>query len=370
MWKYVLVVFLAIMAQRAYRLRKFLDSEDLTYNDESCVLKGESLGNEDMALGKHSTLFFAASGSLFACFRNGSSKAGPGGVWMMDLKKKDAQPIQIKINNYPHNQFHGHGIYVSNKTDRLYVVNHLGSESVVDVMKIAYNPVKVTHLKTVKSELFPRYGINDVVEGIDENEIYVTRWQIFSFPENGLSHPSSFAEQMKPILKSALYFLGIPLTMVYRCDLTKNQCEEASEKLMMANGITASQDRSFIYVADPVARTINVFRRESSGQLKLEEVVDIPHSADNLEIDHQTGEILMGTLPDLVSAIKSEGGNKDVTVPGGYAAMKKSKEGKWEISNILLHDGKKMSQVSGGARFGNRIFLGSPYSKGILECRV
>ena len=57
----------------------------------------------------------------------------------------------------------------------------------------------------------------------------------------------------------------------------------------MANGMTTNADRTLVYVSDPVARTVNVLRRQSSGKLVLDEVIDLPYSADNLEMDHQTG---------------------------------------------------------------------------------
>ena len=59
---------------------------------------------------------------------------------------------------------------MSNTTDRLYAISHTGPVSVVEVFSISYQFIsqspaaQLTHLTTIQSHLFPRYGINDVVE--------------------------------------------------------------------------------------------------------------------------------------------------------------------------------------------------------------
>jgi hypothetical protein len=42
-------------------------------------------------------------------------------------------------------------------------------------------PVSLTFLRSVTSNIFPKYGINNVAEA-EENQIYVTQWQTFSLP--------------------------------------------------------------------------------------------------------------------------------------------------------------------------------------------
>ena len=67
----------------------------------------------------------------------------------------------------------------------MYVINHLGPKSVVEVLQIKYNeacldnsdecPVSLHYVTTVDSPLFDRYALNDLVEGMDQSEIYITR---------------------------------------------------------------------------------------------------------------------------------------------------------------------------------------------------
>ncbi|XP_023348739.1 uncharacterized protein LOC111717470, partial [Eurytemora carolleeae] len=125
--RFILIVILAVIADRSYRIKKMFDVFPSQYNDGNCKLKGEMMGNEDMALGKFSVLFIGSSGNLDQCFKHGSASAQPGGIYILDIKKgQEAEPQQIYVQNSPYTVMHAHGIYVSNKTDRLYVVDHLG----------------------------------------------------------------------------------------------------------------------------------------------------------------------------------------------------------------------------------------------------
>jgi len=365
------IVIIAVLVNRGLRLKNLLQPyEHMNFNDQNCKLKGSFKGAEDMGLGKNSILFIGASGGLKQCFQHGSSSAENGGIWMMNMLESDPEPVQIHINGYPNEQIHVHGIFVSNKTDRLYLINHLGPQSVVEVVQINYTPsISLQYLKTVKSPLFPRYGINDVVEGIDENEIYVTRWQVLPFPENGLKNPKTFVERMQRLAFFAPAFLGITMTNVFRCDLKKDECSEATDKIFIgANGMTTSTDRQHYFVADPVEKKFGVFKRQDNGRLELERWVQLPFGIDNLEFDTQTGEILMGTIPDMLSAIQSDS-NSDIIVPGGLSIAYMEK-GEWNVKDVLMHDGSKLSQISAGNRFRDTIVLGSPYELGILVCNV
>eukprot|EP00088_Acartia_fossae_P071842 TRINITY_DN995_c0_g1_i3.p1 TRINITY_DN995_c0_g1~~TRINITY_DN995_c0_g1_i3.p1 ORF type:complete len:380 (-),score=72.39 TRINITY_DN995_c0_g1_i3:620-1759(-) len=364
------VILLGVLVNRGLRLKEMMTTyENMTFNDQNCVLKGSFSGAEDMALGKNSVLFFGSSGGLSNCFANGSAATENGGFWMLDMKASDPEPVQLDILDFPHESIHVHGIYVSNKTDRLYFINHIGPISTVEVLKIEYTPkVVLKHLKTVKSDLFPRYGINDLVEGIDENEIYVSRWQVFSMRENGQRNLETAWEKFEALLGLGVMLFGPTLTLVYRCDLVKNECYAASDKLFVgANGMTVSPDRQTYFVADPMEKKIGLLKRQSDGWLEFQEWIQLPFGIDNIEFEPSTGEILLGTIPDFHSARKQHE-DKNHPVPGGLSVLY-LEDGQWKTRDILMHDGLKLAQISAGSRFGNTVVLGSPHSKGLLVCK-
>ena len=168
-----------------------------TINDQGCHIAGLGVGltgSEDLALGKHGVLFIT-SGDLHTTFTQGASSANPGGLWVLDMRKGGAAgPVSIPLGSFPEGKrFQGHGLDVSNTTDRVYSISHNGEDSSVDIFQIDYNqeclgslpwacqPVSLTFIRSVRSNIFPNSGINDVVEA-EENQIYVTQWQPFPFP--------------------------------------------------------------------------------------------------------------------------------------------------------------------------------------------
>ena len=169
----------------------------VTYNDDDCTVSGLGVGmvgSEDMALGRHGVLFIT-SGDLLTTFTQGSAAAVAGGVWVLDTRVGGSvYPMRVELESLPGGRlFQGHGIDVSNITDRMYTVTHNGDHSSVDIFKIEYkteclllqpwgcSPVRLTFLKSITSNIFPNYGINDVVE-VEDNKIYVTQWQPFPLP--------------------------------------------------------------------------------------------------------------------------------------------------------------------------------------------
>ena len=195
---FITVVIIGIMVKLFLnKMESLFHPADITINDQSCHLAGLGVGltgSEDLALGKHGVLFIT-SGDLHETFTHGAASANPGGMWVLDMRKGGAaEPVRIQLESFPEGRrFQGHGLDVSNTTDRVYSISHNGDHSSVDIFKIDYNqdclaslpwacqPVSLTFIRSVRSSIFPNCGINDVVEA-EENQIYVTQFQPFSLP--------------------------------------------------------------------------------------------------------------------------------------------------------------------------------------------
>ena len=122
---------------------------------------------------------------------------------------------------------------------------------------------------------------------------------------------------------------------------------------------------------DPGLKTITVMEREkTTGRLiKVSEIV-MALGADNIEYDDEADEIIIGSIPDFLACMKKMTG-EDVPVPGGMAIARKSVDNAgWVIDNILNHEGTKLAQISAAARLGSKVVLGSPFSEGILVCKM
>ena len=172
-----------------------------------------------------------------------------------------------------------------------------------------------------------------------------------------------------------VFLLELKLTTVILCtweEMGEALCESATDiRFQGANGITTNQDRSTVFVNDPLQKTITVMKREkATGKLtKLSEIV-MPFGADNIEYDDNSDEIIIGTIPDFMTCVKKEKG-EDIPVPGGMAIAPKEDGGNgWVVDSVLQHDGAKLAQISAAAKLGSKVVLGSPFSEGILVCKL
>jgi len=306
--------------------------------------------------------------------------ASPGGLWALDMREGgNEQPVSLPLGLPVGRRFQAHGLDISNSTDRLYAVSHNGEFSSVDIFKIQYReeclslpwsctPISLTFVHSIASPLFPNNGINDVIEAGD-GEVYVTQWQPFSAPAQGNLNPQTVQEKLQVMAGLPINLLGIRLTTVLHCRWSdsKDSCVSATEESFIgANGITLSGDGNTVFVNDPVDKRITEMARDKvSGRLTKSSIINLPVAVDNIEFDDQSGDIIVGTIPDLKSAVKK------IEVPGGMAVLRrKTNSEEWEWKSILEHDGTKLSQISAASRLGNRIVLGSPFSEGALLCSL
>ena len=386
--KYVLLVVGITVAVLVRKVQIRFESLSLppgySFNDQSCSLLGQGrglLGTEDLALARHGVLFIS-SGDIITGFAEGFTKAAPGGLWILDIRQKVIEePVKLDIQGVPQGlTFHLHGLDVSNSTDRIYAVNHQEKKSSVDVFQITYNveciketwscnPVTLTFITSITSELFPHAGMNDVAE-IDKDHFYVTQFQPFPMAAKGGHHPEGLVEIFHSLMGLPIFLLGLKWTTVFVCSVSEATCQTATkEKFSGANGMTVSPDRTRVFINDPVEKLVTVMRREEKGyQLTKESDIKLPVAADNIEYDDEADEIIIGTIPDMGACMQLMMGNKSVAAPGGMAVASRLPDGRWMVRDVLEHDGTKLSQISAAARYGGTVVLGTPGSEGLLAC--
>ena len=204
-------------------------------------------------------------------------------------------------------------------------------------------PASLEYVATVSSPHFPVMGINDVVEA-DEDTVYVTQWKVFGFPVGGQRNPSSYLDVVKMMADIPIAILSLKFTRVFHCSISSSVCEVATDqKFVGANGITISGDRGQVFVNDPTEKAITVFNVDQKNHKLLKDsVIKLPLNADNIEYDDATGEIVIGTIPCLMTAIrKSMDPDSVAGVPGGMAVASRRGSG-WVVRDILEHDGSKV----------------------------
>lgn len=353
--------------------------------DEDCVvLPGSEAfwGSEDMMVWRDGTVVVTA-GDL-NIFNKGIDEIQPGRLYAADLRSASPRAREVPLEGFPADvRFQPHGLFVS--YPRIYATSHPWFHgSRVEVFEGVEEDgvlVRARWLRSVEHDLLsPRGFPNDVVEGASRNEIYVTRWLIFPIPDGGKDRPFTAASALREAAALLASIFRLRFTRVYRCvfDDDDVRCAAVGEAHVGANGITISDDKATVYVADPVAASVTVYARRSDGALDRVDVVDLPHAIDNINLGPD-GELVMGSLPVLKAVV-----DKAPRVPGtllvatdGAAppgldrravGVRGGGDARWTFRDVAVSDGAKVSQISGGVLVGDWALLGSPYARGALLC--
>lgn len=399
----VLGAVLAVVARNILDTLRPFQALPPTNDNGSCKLYEGPTGAEDFVVTKHGWIISSSldgahllENGVNACQRN------TGGLWAFSPHSRKP-PLRMEIEGLPQEVkacFMTHGIFLSEATNRLYAVTHHGDYSSVQVFSVGYsqdddNMPTLSWVRSITSDSFLNMSPNSVVEGVNQNEIYVTQCLPFAIPKHGRHHPESFKERIQQVLLIPILFVGIKLSTVQHCIFSDNinipaTCSQATNflKFRAANGITISNNRRTIIVNDLFSRALLVLERQydsGDGTLLHTDTIHLTYAVDNIEWKLSTSgggqeEIYMGTIPNLMVAASRNHQGKNLleqdysNVPGGLAVVTKSKEnGKWGEQRIVYnHDGSILSQVSFGMKLNDDdkkiVLLGSPHANGILVC--
>lgn len=371
--------------------------KQLKFNDDKCTLLTEmDTAVEDLSLLGDGHCAFGGGGDLWNTFMHGSAAAKDGDMWLINATSGKAYLLPIHGKSKP-TKIVFHGIYYSQQSKQLYAVNHdeAAGESVEVFAVSGHAPaLRLDHVASVRSPLFQNMALNDVVEGVDGSEFYVSEWQAFPFPTEGKKTSAAVPPAVKAgRLAMTMYtFFKVAQTRVFRCTLLKGsassepqpECTVATaERYVGANGLAVSADRTKVYVNDPGAQRISVLSRETDGMLTPVGSITPNHIVDNIEMIAD-GVLSGGTIPlpyacatvcedapFLAQATDVDGRSVGCgKAPGSVLSIKLESGGiqDYEQMDVLMHDGSLLSDVSAGMQVGQHTLLGSPHSTGVLLC--
>eukprot|EP00933_Yihiella_yeosuensis_P063138 TRINITY_DN66220_c0_g1_i1.p1 TRINITY_DN66220_c0_g1~~TRINITY_DN66220_c0_g1_i1.p1 ORF type:complete len:406 (-),score=58.89 TRINITY_DN66220_c0_g1_i1:250-1428(-) len=363
-------------------------SKEMSFNDSKCHLL--NLSNEQVedlsALGDGHSLY-AGGGDLWTALHEGSKKVRPGTIWLINVTTGRASSVSIDWETASPPKLVPHGIFYSQRSKKLYVVSHdeESGESVEVFATVDDNPLKMRHITSVHSPFFGNLALNDVVEGIDDKEFYVTEWLPFAFPIGGKrKQPLTPIERLQKLLVVPLNLLKFRITRVFRCKLD-GHCEVASGRRWIgANGIAVSRDRQYIFVNDPAPGTVTILHRQADGSLKELSDIKLVHSVDNIEVDDDGLSLQGGSIPQLFThpSVCEEGLGSTREVDGRKISCGHCPGGLLRINisgtvpvagaqkDVLMHDGSKLSTISSAIQVGSKVVIGSPNSPGALLCEI
>ncbi|KAI9320342.1 hypothetical protein DFJ73DRAFT_316682 [Zopfochytrium polystomum] len=205
------------------------------------------------------------------------SHKGSGGVWVVDLATEAITKLSVPIPLSTHGLSVHYDAAADAGTVHLFVVNHHSrNASSVEVLRHAVGSAAVTHVKTVDGGGLFR-SINDVT-AVSATSFYVT---------NDRHH--------KPgTVMALLEFVAVrPWGYVVFWDGEKDEAKVVAKNLVFPNGIGASSDGAFVFVAEHQTGYLHVFERRRNGNLAFKEKLYLGHIMDNIEVDPATGDIFV-----------------------------------------------------------------------------
>eukprot|EP00516_Mucochytrium_quahogii_P007476 CAMPEP_0203745218 /NCGR_PEP_ID=MMETSP0098-20131031/1039_1 /ASSEMBLY_ACC=CAM_ASM_000208 /TAXON_ID=96639 /ORGANISM=" , Strain NY0313808BC1" /LENGTH=359 /DNA_ID=CAMNT_0050632951 /DNA_START=209 /DNA_END=1285 /DNA_ORIENTATION=+ len=349
-----LVCTIAALAYRYYGLLD-IDKKLVEPKGQTCHLLGKDTAGsvEDLVTYKKGMLI-GGSGDTIAAARESPEKARPGYFVLVDVRSGKPVLKKLKVTGTPKVfRLQPHGLFYSEKTKRLYAVNHGGVSGIgtrVEMFNVREGADGLPELEWVMpiggGHLFPNIALNSVVEGND-NEIYASIWQNAPIPDAGEHHPRTITDYLGRALQRIVEIGAVAgFTSVQRCvfDVASKstiQCKAVASGFAVANGITMNKNRDVLYVNDVVLKRIYVYSvNKKTGQLTQakDQTIILPHAVDNIHMDHETGEIWMGSI-----ALIFEQFDTKAKKAGTFVAYNPKNN---KLTDEIVHDGSVLSQLA------------------------
>ena len=264
-----------------------------------------------------------------------------GGLYFLDLKNNNYNPIHLTKNFKKPFAPHGISIFKKDSVYTIAAINHTKEGEFIEIFKLINQ--KLTHYKTLKHELI--FSPNDLIL-LDENRFYFTNDHKY---KDGLG-------------KLAEDYLGLAISNVVYFD-GENYIKVANG-IAYANGINLDIKRNLLFVASPRKFLIKVYQKNDANSLTFIEDIDCKTGVDNIEFDTENN-LWVGSHPNLLHFASYAKGDKEIS-PSEIIKINYQQKGKYSIEQIYIEDGSKMSASTVATPFGNLILTGNVMDSNFL----
>ncbi|MEM9422977.1 MAG: SMP-30/gluconolactonase/LRE family protein [Pseudomonadota bacterium] len=280
---------------------------------------------------------------ISAAHRREGEQDKRGGLYRLDLKDPNARPVRL-LDGVP-GEFSPHGLsiwYGQNAERRLFVINHLKHEDVVEIFDIDADHT-LTHRETVRFD--EMYSPNDVVAA-GARQFYV-------------SNDRRYTEGLGAMLE---LYLGLPLADIAYFDGEVGRT--AASGFSYANGINISKDGKTLYVAEVIGRNINVFNRDPvTGAVSGRRRFAAKTALDNIDIGTD-GYLYIGGHPNLLAFAKHTKSAHEAS-PSQVVRMDPD-TGK--VETVFMSVKGEINGSATGAFWNGHLLIGGVYDSHILWC--
>jgi arylesterase / paraoxonase len=300
-------------------------------------------GPEDIVIDPVAQLAYTAGGD-----RRALRAGGPGRAHIWAFSTNDAATL-IDVAPSAPEVFRSFGMDIHRDSAgvvRLFVVNRADAYHGVEVFRVESDRT-LTHERTLTAPNL--INPNDVV-AIDATSAYVTLDK--EAPAGGLQ------EVLEGILERPTGRVAL---------VTSNAMEIVASGLLMANGITFNSDRSELYVAEMVGRSLAVFDVDAKAQsLKFNRRIALETNPDNITLTAD-GRVLVAAHPKLFTLALGYQRSERIQSPSEIIAVD-PKDG--SRSPVFLDTGELMSGSSVALQVPGtqRLLIGSAFAPYALVC--
>lgn len=257
-----------------------------------------------------------------------------GGLYLIDLKKKDYVPIPLTADFKQAFAPHGISFFKKDSTYQVLAVNHTNEGHSIEVFELYGQNLK--HIKTLKDAAMIRP--NDVV-AVGEDRFYFTNDHRYT----------------QGIGKLVEEYAGLSVSNVVYFDA--KEYKEVAKGIAYANGINYDSKRNLLYVASPRHFSVKVYAVHKDGSLSFIENIPCGTGVDNIELDLE-GNLWIGAHPNLLR-FNAYAKGKRQTAPSEIIKIIYREEGHYAVEKIYVDEGKAMSGASVAAVWGDLIFAGN-----------
>lgn len=318
--------------------------------DGTCRAVGGVVGAEDIVVDREHGVAYISSSDRRAAARG---EAVRGAIYSFDLDTPGAEPVRLLDDFDGDFRPHGISLWTAEGEDdaRLFVVNHPLTGDAIEIFAIREGSLE--HLETIRGDLL--LSPNDVA-AVGPREFYVT---------NDHGNRSGLGRALEDYLRlkraNVAYYDGEGFRVV-------------ADGIAYANGVNVSPSGDEIYVAATTGRAIYRYARDqTSGDLALEERVDVGTGVDNIDVDRH-GNLWVAAHPQMLRflAHARDPAERSPSQVLWLEAMPRQggvgPNGERFLESYLS-DGGELSGSSVGVAVGSRLLIGSVFEPHFLVCQ-
>ncbi len=271
---------------------------------------------------------------------------GKGAIYAYDLTTDDSKPVLLTSGAGEDFRPHGISLFVGEDgRDILFVVNHERGVHHIDIFDVLPDRLVAKDVLVHPMILSP----NDIV-AVGPNSFYFTN------DHGHVSGTRRFLEDYLRLKKAGVVFYD------------GRTFKAVASGIGYANGINISPDKKTLYVAATTEGAVIVYdRNPADGNLEFREKIHLDTGVDNIEID-SNGDLWIGAHPQLLTFVRHAKNPSEIS-PSQVLHVSFTGNGRYDVSEVYLNEGRELSGSSVAAVYGNRMLVGPVLDHRFLDCR-